>query len=183
MKYTKTIELKDGRNCIIKTAGKDVAKEVLSVFIQTHAETDYLLTYPDENSFTLEDEEAFLDKAANHEREVELCAVVDGKIVGTAGVELVDDKEKERHRCYFGISILKNWWGLGIGLGLIEACIDCAKKAGYEQMELEVVADNKPAMALYKKVGFSEFGRNPKGFKSRLTGWQELILMRLELAA
>ena len=28
---------------------------------------------------------------------------------------------------------------------------------------------------------FTEYGRNPRGFRSRLTGWQEVILMRLEL--
>ena len=59
--------------------------------------------------------------------------------------------------------------------------MECAKAAGYAQMELEVVAENKTAIALYESVGFVEYGRNPKGFRSRLTGWQELVLMRLEL--
>ena len=35
-------------------------------------------------------------------------------------------------------------------------------------------------IALYESVGFVEYGRNPKGFRSRLTGWQEVVLMRLE---
>lgn len=48
-------------------------------------------------------------------------------------------------------------------------------------MELEVVAENRRAIELYKKAGFVEFGRNPKGFKSRLSGYQEVIYMRLEL--
>lgn len=30
-------------------------------------------------------------------------------------------------------------------------------------------------------MGFVEFGRNPRGIISRYRGWQELILMRLEL--
>ena len=34
---------------------------------------------------------------------------------------------------------------------------------------------------VYESVGFREYGRNPKGFRSRLSGWQELVLMRLEL--
>lgn len=51
----------------------------------------------------------------------------------------------------------------------------------YEQLELEVVAENTSAVALYKKAGFVEFGRNPKGFKSRISGYQELVSMRLEL--
>ena len=75
----------------------------------------------------------------------------------------------------------KSYWGLGIGRALTEACIECAGAVGYVQLELEVVAENKSALALYRSVGFQEYGRNPKGFRSRLTGWQELVLMRLEL--
>lgn len=48
-------------------------------------------------------------------------------------------------------------------------------------MELEVVAENRSAIGLYESVGFVEYGRNPKGFRSRLTGWQEVVLMWLEL--
>ena len=59
--------------------------------------------------------------------------------------------------------------------------IQCAKTAGYRQLELEVVAENKNAIALYKKFGFKEIGRNPRGFCSRYTGWQELISMLLVL--
>ena len=46
---------------------------------------------------------------------------------------------------------------------------------------LDLAVENKIALALYRSVGFVEYGRNPKGFRSRLTGWQELVLIRLEL--
>lgn len=49
------------------------------------------------------------------------------------------------------------------------------------QLELNAVADNTAAIELYKKFGFSEFGRNPKGFRSRTVGWQQVVLMRLWL--
>ena len=75
----------------------------------------------------------------------------------------------------------KAYWGLGVGRALTGACIECARTAGYVQLELMAVAENKAALALYKSVGFVEYGRNPKGFRSRSTGWQELVLMRLEL--
>ncbi len=64
---------------------------------------------------------------------------------------------------------------------MTEACIECAENAGCVQLELEAVAENKTALALYRSVGFVEYGRNPKGFRSRVSGWQELVLMRLEL--
>ena len=46
--------LKDGRECCLRNGTENDAQEVLDVFNLTHAETDYLLTYPDENSFTVE---------------------------------------------------------------------------------------------------------------------------------
>lgn len=63
----------------------------------------------------------------------------------------------------------------------MEACVECARSAGYAQLELDVVADNERALALYQSAGFVEYGRNPRGFRSRELGWQELVLMRLEL--
>ena len=45
------------------------------------------------------------------------------------------------------------------------------------------MSENRAAIALYESVGFREYGRNPKGFRSRTSGWQELVLMRLELGA
>ena len=80
-----------------------------------------------------------------------------------------------------GIGIAKEFWGLGIGRALTEACIECAGKAGYTQLELEVMASNFNAVALYKNVGFTEYGRNPRGFNSRTDGYRELIYMKLEM--
>ena len=101
--------------------------------------------------------------------------------MGSAGIEKIGTKEKMRHRASFGISIDREYWGLGIGRALLEACIECAREAGYRQLELDVVAENKRAISLYTDEGFVEYGRNPRGFRSRLTGWQEIVLMRLEL--
>ena len=86
-----------------------------------------------------------------------------------------------KHRAGFGISVDKAFWGLGIGRELMRACIGCAKSAGNARFELDVVAENERAAAFYLSGGFAEYGRNPRGFRSRLTGWQELMLMRLEL--
>ena len=86
-----------------------------------------------------------------------------------------------RHRADFGISILKEYWGLGLGRALASACIQCAKDAGYVQLELTAVAENERALSLYRALGFVEFGRNPRGFNSRISGYQELVYMLLSL--
>ena len=181
MKYCRTITLKDGRKCVLRNGTERDGQAMWEIFNLTHAQTDYLLSYPEENSFTAEEEAQFLREKTESADEIELLAEIDGTVVGAAGIERVGNKEKVRHRTEFGISIDRAYWGLGIGRVLTEACIECAKIAGYAQLELDVVAENKNAIALYESVGFVEYGRNPRGFRSRRTGWQELLLMRLEL--
>ena len=113
--------------------------------------------------------------------EIEILAEINGKVIGTAGIGRVGSQEKLKHRAEFGIGIDKEYWGLGIGHALTEACIECAETAGYAQLELGVTAENERALSLYQSEGFIEFGRNPKGLWSRKSGWQELVLMRREL--
>ena len=181
MNYRKTITLKDGRACTLRNGTAEDGQALLNIFNVTHAQTDFLLTYPEEHSYTAEDEAELLRRKTDSADEIELLAELDGKIVGCAGITCVGRKEKIRHRAEFGISVDQAYWGLGVGRALTKACIECAKRAEYAQLELEVVAENRSAIALYESVGFVEYGRNPKGFRSRLTGWQEVVLMRLEL--
>ena len=181
MQYQKNLTLRDGTPCVLRNAGADDAEQVLRIFNLTHTQTEFLLTYPGESPMTVENERDFLAQSAASSNSIEICAVIGSEIVGTAGITPIGSQEKLRHRAEFGISIAQEFWGLGIGQALTAACIDCARKAGYAQLELDVVADNASALALYKKFGFVEYGRNPKGFRSRNTGYQELVLMRLAL--
>lgn len=181
MKYWEQIVLKNGKTAILRNGEESDGSAVLENFNQTHAETDFLLSYPDENSFDSAKEGQYLKKKAESANEVEIIALVDGQVVGTAGIDAVGTKDKLRHRAEFGISVGKEYWGLGIGRALTEACIQCAREAGFTQLELDVVAQNERAMALYQKAGFVEYGRNPRGFHSRTGGYQEVVLMLLAL--
>ena len=181
MKYEQRITLKNGKKAWLKNGDAPDGNAVFDIFNATHAETDYLLSYPDENSFDPEQEAHFLEEKTKSPNEIEIIAFIDGKIAGMAGIGAIGTKYKVKHRAEFGISILKEYWGLGLGRALTEACIQCARDAGYVQMELNVVSENKRAISLYQNLGFAEFGRNPKGFLSRTSGFQELIYMLLEL--
>lgn len=183
MRYNQKIILKNGKEALLRNGGAEDGPAVYEVFNLTHAETDYLLSYPDENSFDPEQEAQFLEEKTKSADEIEIIAVIDGKVAGTAGIGAVGVKYKVRHRAEFGIGILKEYWGIGLGKALTKACIQCAKEAGYAQLELSVVAENRTAVALYQSLGFKEFGRNPKGFHSRINGYQELIYMLLDLKA
>ena len=181
MKYRNEITIKNGQKCIIRNGTFEDGPEVSTFFTTTHGETDYLLSYPEESTRDDEKQSNYLKETTESDREIELLAIVDGKVVGMAGFNAIGSKYKVRHRAEFGITVSKNYWGQGIGKAIMNACIKCAKEAGYIQLELDVVADHTRAIELYKKLGFIEFGRNPKGFQSKYSGFQELVYMRLEL--
>ena len=181
MKYYKEISLNNGQTCCLRNGTEQDGQTALDIFLRTHEETDFLRSYPDENTLDARKEGLYLKEKAESENEIEILAVVEDVVVGSAGIEAVGTNYKDRHRAEFGVSVLKGYWGLGIGRALLDACIECAKTAGYVQLELSVVAENARAVSMYRKAGFVEYGRNPKGFRSRLTGFQEVIYMRREL--
>lgn len=181
MEFNRIVTLRNGTQCCLRSGTEADAQAVIDNFNLTHGETDYLLTYPDENSFNVEQEGKFLKEKAESKNEVEILAVVNQTVVGTAGIDAVGTKFKLRHRAEFGVSVAEEYWGLGIGGALLDACVECARAAGFAQLELDVVADNSRAISMYRKAGFVEFGRNPRGFYSRTAGFQELVHMRLEL--
>ena len=182
MIYYKEQRLNNGRLVVLRNGERKDGEAVLDNFIATHAESDYLLTYPEECSFTVEMESNYLEKKKNDEREVEILATLDDKVVGTAGIDSFGRGIKVAHRCTFGVSILKEYWGMGIGRKLTMAAIEAAKSAGYTQIELDVVKENERAINLYKTLGFVEYGENERGFKNKEGEYQSLILMKLVLS-
>ena len=181
MIYHNNILLKNGQACKIRNAEGSDAQEVLDNYKLTHGQTDFLSSYADEKFVTAEQEKEYLSLKKENPRAAFLVAEINNRIIGTAMIDCIRDAEKIRHRCTFGVSIERAWWGNGVGRALTQACIDCAQAAGYGQMELAVVSENARAISLYESVGFIEYGRNPKAFRLRDGSWQENILMLLDL--
>lgn len=181
IKFNRMITLKNGEQCTIRTVRVQDAAPVLSLFLRTHEQTDFLLPYVDEITTTLQEEKEYLRKIRESEKEVKLIAKVGEKIVASVSVEPVGRREKVRHRCEFGLTVDRDFWSLGIGRALMECGIECARTIGYQQIELGVVDTNTKAINLYTSLGFTEFGHNPKALRSRYTGWQGEILMKLEV--
>ena len=115
MKYAKNVILKNDKKCLIRNAVGDDAQEVLNIFLLTHEQTDFLASYKDETTFDTTFEKQFLADKESTDREVYLCAVVDGCIVGTAGMD-GKGENKIKHRAVFGIVIDRDFWGIGINV-------------------------------------------------------------------
>lgn len=181
MIYFKETTTKNNRPLLLRSAEESDAEAYLAYYHAAHSETDFLTTYPDESRHDAEDMARRLAQAKDSADSVEICAFADGQLVGSAGVNMVRNRDKTRHRAQFGISVVRQFWGVGIGQALTQAAIDMARQMGYLQLELEVVAENEAAIHLYEKLGFAEFGRNPLAFRTRQGRWQEVVLMRLVL--
>ena len=181
MEYGKEILRRDGKPCLLRHALPEDAEEYMDYYRTAHSESDFLRTYPDETDRTAEKYALQFEKIRRDARSAEICAFTDGRLVGAAGISPVGERDKERHRAGFGISVVKSHQGLGIGRALTEATIDCARKMGYELVELCVVSENERALALYRSLGFVEYGRYPHAYLTREGRRQELIYMYLEL--
>jgi len=93
-----------------------------------------------------------------------LTAVMNGIPCGIATLYL-QPYRKLAHQCEFGIIIGSGYRGMGIGADLIKNLSHLAKEYFHiELLHLQVYAEN-PAMRLYKRMGFVEFGRQTHWIK------------------
>ena len=85
MLYYREISLKDQRKCLLKNAERADAAAFLHYFTQTHAETDFLTTYADEGTHSVQDMEERLAAQKASRTEIEFCAVCGRRPCGIGG--------------------------------------------------------------------------------------------------
>jgi len=175
------ITLKDGRKCILRPSGPDLAAPMLEYLKATAGETEFLLRYPDEVNYTLEGEVEILGRLLEDPYQIMMAPIVDGKVAGNGAVFGIGDKRKIQHRCSLAIALYKEYWGLGIGTAMIHYMCELAKDIGWTQVDLEVVAENTQAQALYKKCGFIESGRRHNALRFDDGTYHDEILMYRDL--
>ena len=149
---------------IVRAQAEDAAA-LLEYLKIIGGETDNLSFGPEGVPLDEEAERAYLDMQAKSHDHIQLFAKVNGEIIGTASLNR--KRGRMYHRAEFGISLKKAWWGCGAAAVLAEGVLDFARKAGIEQINLEVRSDNKRAIALYEKLGFCKLCTFPGFFKIR----------------
>lgn len=158
------------KNLLIRNAESKDAAEIIRIVKKVIDETSFFPKTVDEFDITIEQEEKYIQNTA-----LFLVAEIDGKIVGSATLER-STLSKIKHTATFGITILKEYCGLGIGSLLMKKVIQWSELNGVEKIDLEVFEDNISAIALYNKLGFIEEGRKRKAIKTN-EGYKDIILM------
>ncbi|MBO4680975.1 MAG: GNAT family N-acetyltransferase [Clostridiales bacterium] len=177
----KEIVLKDGRTCVLKPNSPEYAEQMIKYLKETSGETEFLLRNPDEVKFTLEEEQNLLAGFLDNPGIIMMAAVVDGKVAGNMSIAGIGPQRRLAHRCSLAIALYKEFWGLGIGTSMIGYGSELAAKAGWKQMDLEVLAGNDQAYKLYKKCGFIETGVRHNALRYDDGTCRDEILMYKEL--
>ena len=161
------IDIKDklGRTIILRNAEISDAGDLIEYLKITTSETPYLIREPEEVTITLEQEKKFIENKISDERELMLVATLEGKHIGNCSLMGIAPYKRYAHRCEVAIALYQEYCGCGIGKVMMETILEVAKSVGYEQAELEVIADNKSAIELYKKLGFEKYGSFPNNMK------------------
>lgn len=142
---------------ILRCPTKNDAIELSKLRIEIDGETENLDRESGEGLLTPDDFEKLIYEDSIAEKNIFLLAEVKGKIVGFTRCE-GSKLSRFRHKAEFGICILKEYWGYGIGKVMIENILMWADTTGIEKISLTVVQTNTNAIQLYKKYGFVEEG-------------------------
>ncbi|PEB49123.1 GNAT family N-acetyltransferase [Bacillus pseudomycoides] len=140
-------------NYMIRSAIDKDAKDLSELRLQIDGETENL---------DREKGEGFIDTAGFKEiiktdtespKNLFLVAVVNDRIVGFSRCEGVYLK-RFSHKVEFGVCVLKDFWGYGIGKNLLKESISWADANGVKKITLNVLETNDKAIKLYERLGF-----------------------------
>ncbi|NLL41736.1 MAG: GNAT family N-acetyltransferase [Firmicutes bacterium] len=159
----KRVRLQSGQELTIRQAIPADAEEILAYIEQISAETDYLTFGPGEFGITAEQEGIFIDTLTKSDNKLMILAFLENKLVGHLTF-MGGSRPRTRHAGELGVSVLRNYWRLGIGTKLIRCCLDWANKAGIRKVNLRVRSDNTGARHLYEKLGFVYEGKTTREF-------------------
>lgn len=151
--------LKNNKALTIREAQPEDAEEILKVLKIIGGESDFLVIDGNGVPMTVEQEKEYLERNLKSFNNKTFIGIVDGKIIATCGLT-ANNRERVKHNVVIGISILKDFWNLGVGTHLMEYMVNyCHVTKEIRNIELEVRADNVHAIRLYEKLGFKYVGK------------------------
>ena len=160
-----TVPLKDGRTLLLREGEGADAAQVLSYLNRVGGESDNLLFGKDGFPLPVEREAAFLERQHQEARSILVLGFAGEELVCVASCDALTARERVAHRASVSLTVARDYWGQGIGRGVMEALIAFARQAGLEVLQLEVRADNERAVALYERLGFEKMGLYKKFMK------------------
>jgi len=125
-------------------------------------ESDFLSFGPGEFELTESEEQEFIHKCLASDNQLFILGSIDDTIVAILNFS-GGRRPRVRHSGEFGMSVRKQYWGLGIGSLMLDTLIDWARHTQIvKKINLRVRTDNQRAIRLYKREGFAKEGTSRK---------------------
>jgi RimJ/RimL family protein N-acetyltransferase len=126
-------------------------------------ESDFLTFGPGETVLTIEDEVNVIQSKEVAKNQLMLCAFIEDKLVGGLTFTSIS-RPRVQHTGEFGVSVLKEYWGLGIATNLLNFLLEWARDGQIiRKINLRVRSDHQSAIQLYQKFGFVQEGLETRG--------------------
>lgn len=162
---SKSYVSKNGTQVILTSPQVGQGEELLTVVKEIFTHSEYVLPYVDEFKVTVQQENEMIQTFLEHPDKLIITPMVDGKIVGMLDFS-AGSRRKISHQGEFGMSLLPQFQGQGIGDMMLKALIAWASAhPRLEFLRLRVHAQNSLGIALYKKNGFVQEGLERRGVK------------------
>jgi RimJ/RimL family protein N-acetyltransferase len=143
---------------VLRIAGPDDAAALMKLKQRLDEETSFMLLEPGERDTSVQALARRLKEVSQSENSVVFVADRHGELAGY--VELAGGKfRRNRSTTHVIIGVLAEASGKGVGSGLLAAAIRWAADRGLHRIELNVMAHNHRAIALYERMGFVHEGR------------------------
>lgn len=143
---------------VTRKAKLEDAQAILDYLNTISTQSDNLSFGEEGIGYTLEEEIAMIEKINQSENQVMFLALDQDKIVSVANLS-ASSRERMKHHATLGISVLKDYWHLGIGTQMMKLIHEFAQKSSIlEIIRLDVRSDNINAIHLYQKFGYEKIG-------------------------
>ena len=83
----------------------------------------------------------------------------DGQLAGFGYWRRYERQTHRPHADVEKVAVARPFQGRGVGRALTSLLVEAARDAGIEVLTLDARADNERALALYRSLGFKEYGR------------------------
>jgi RimJ/RimL family protein N-acetyltransferase len=158
-----SILLDNGQTVVIREAVGQDSMPLIEYLGKIAEDTEFLTFGPGELNISHKEEEKLINEIFLAKNKIMLLAVAENEVIGCLNFR-GGPRSRNEHAGEFGISVLKDYWGKGIGSLMIKQMIIWAKETGViRKINLLARCDNDRALRLYESLGFFREGIISRG--------------------
>ena len=172
--------LNNGKRCTLRSGVENDSRK-LAVYFRQIAREDAFTDQTAQEVPDVYEARKLLEQFEAADRDVMVLAWDKKQIVGCGVLTAIKPYQRMQHRCSLRVAVLPEFQEVGIATALMRQLFRCAAKCNYEQIELEVMGKNIPAISLCNKMGFETYWIKKDAYKLEDGLYAEALCMEKKL--